>query len=628
MGDERTTEGHSRASRTGHADRRMTADHRWLDLLAFTVICVVIAVSWLPTLTSGGRANPSEDFFLYASRHEAVRKSLLEHRTFPLRSHWFGGGFPTLGEPEDPALNPLVLLSVLFGAVMGLKLIGFVAVLASGLGTYALGRYVLGYTRWGALFSALIVGTSLFVPGFMWGGNPHEVCPAYLPLCMLLIALSCRGRRTALFLLPFVFYTMLSSGKQAFFMAVFYLGVLCLLDAVPMLGTLTRKASATAFDVRALKVLVLVLSVAFFVGMARILPALEFINARGGLTHMELYTHAKIDDAYGPNCRELVEFAFSIRGQRSFVTVGWLPILLLAIASCCVWKRSLPWLITLVLCSWLALGNKAPFDLFGLLQGLPIFSTITLPYKFFSFQIVLSIAMGAGQFFWLLRKLRGPWLEHVCAIGLIVAGVSFLYPKTTQVQRQTHVLEMPSDALKQQEFFNVQGLDLPRNRAQPPRAVAYVNLRENVGTVDWNVAIPIAENAIPKYFVDASNKLIPNPEYRGEAFFVGEAGPLAETPSSMAQPSFRPNSILVEVTVAKPGVLVINQNYHQAWRSDRGELFDREGLIALRLRETGSYTIHLRYLPRSFVVGLAVSVLSLTGWVLACWTFGRRRRGR
>jgi len=627
MGDERTTEGHPQPSRTARADRPITADNRQLDFVAFGVVALVITAFWLPTLTSGDRLNPNEDFFLQASRYEAVRKSLLEHRTFPLRSHWFGGGFPTLGEPEDPALNPLVLLSVLFGSVMGLKLIGFLAALASGLGTYALGRYVLGYTRWGALFSALIVGTSLFVPGHMWGGNPCETCAAYLPLCMLLIALSCRGRRAALFVLPLLLYTMLSSGKQAFFMAVLYLGVLCLLDALPMFSTLTPDAPARMFDVRALKVLVLVLGVAFFVGMVRILPALEFINARGGLTHMELYTHAKMADVSSPDFREFVEYAFGIRDQPSFVTIGWLPILLFGVASCCFWKRSLPWVITLVLCTWLVLADKAPLDLFGVLQGLPIFGTIANPRKYFSFQIVLSIGLGAGQFFWLLRKLRRPWLEHVCAVALIVAGMSFLYPRTTHGQRQTYRLEMPSDALKQQEFFNVQGLNLPRNRAWPPRSLAYVNLRENVGTIDWYVAITLPENAVPKYFVDARNRLIPNPAYRGEAFFVTEAGASGETPSSVAEPTFRPNSIIVEVTVPKPGVLVINQNYHAAWRTDRGELFDGKGLIALRLWETGSYTIHLRYLPRSFVAGLAVSVLSLAGWVLACWTFGRRRRG-
>lgn len=103
--------------------RSRSLDHLYplpdgLDLLAFGVILLVVVLSWLPTLTSGGNIVPSDDFLMPAARYEAVRKSLIEHHTFPLRSHWFGGGYPTLGEPGDPALNPLVLLSVVFGSVM------------------------------------------------------------------------------------------------------------------------------------------------------------------------------------------------------------------------------------------------------------------------------------------------------------------------------------------------------------------------------------------------------------------------------------------------------------------------------------------------------------------------------
>lgn len=157
--------------------------------------------------------------------------------------------------------------------------------------------------------------------------------------------------------------------------------------------------------------------------------------------------------------------------------------------------------------------------------------------------------------------------------------------------------------------------------------------------------MPIAESAIPKYFVDVNGRATANAAYPGEeVFFVEEMGPSREAASAVSegtattaagtsaqeQPAgghvarytFRPNCISVDLTVPKPGILVVNQNYHPAWRTDRGELFDRDGLIALRLRETGSYTVHLRYRPRSFVAGLAISVLSLAGWVVACWMFG------
>ncbi len=114
--------------------------------LAYALLALVILLGSLPVLSSGGRLNLNADFFQYAARHETVRKSLLEYHELPLRSPWFGGGFPTLGDPEDPTLNPLILPTVLFGAVVGLKLIGVLAILVGGLSTYAYAQKVLGYT--------------------------------------------------------------------------------------------------------------------------------------------------------------------------------------------------------------------------------------------------------------------------------------------------------------------------------------------------------------------------------------------------------------------------------------------------------------------------------------------------
>jgi hypothetical protein len=136
--------------------------------------------------------------------------------------------------------------------------------------------------------------------------------------------------------------------------------------------------------------------------------------------------------------------------------------------------------------------------------------------------------------------------------------------------------------------------------------------------------MPIGENAVPRYFVNAADSYIPNPQYRGEAYFLGAD----EASGDVGQYAFGPNSITVPVTVREPGILVINQNYHPAWQTDRGELLDREGLIAVRLRETGSYAVRLSYLPRSFVTGLAVTVLSIAAWALGCFAIGDERRGR
>jgi hypothetical protein len=587
------------------------------DILAYGIIFIVITLSSIPPLTSGDKINLNADFFQYASRHESVRKNLLEYHTFPMRAYWFGGGFPTLGDPEDPSLNPLVLLSIVFGTVMGLKLITYLAILIGGLGTYALARYILGYTRWGALFSGLIFGTSLFVPLRILDGNPNEVYAAFLPLCMLLIGLACRRKKIALLILPFVFYTMLSDGKLTFFTAISYVGIFCLLDIFPPFSTLASPNSSGKFDIRPMKIFLLALCVTALIGMVRILPAVELINAKGGLGHIDLFFHPKTynpEGVYAYTFEQLWQETLGWKGSMGLVTIGLLPVVLFVIALFTFGKKSLPWGINLLLFGWLLLAYNAPVDLLKPLWKLPIFNALYRPYKYFSFQIPFTFAVASGQCFWILAKLRPKWLEHLCAIALIVIGVWFLYPQMAKVQRDTYTFETPAEFLAPEEdFFNVQGQDLPRGRAEPFRAATYLNLLRNVGTVDWYTGIPIAENAIPKYFVDANNNYIQNPEYRGEFFFLESENTVKGT--------FRPNSIAVQVNLQTPGTLVINQNYHRDWHTNRGELFNRDGLIALRLLETGSYTVHLQYISRSFYGGLAISILSLAALGVICWAY-------
>jgi hypothetical protein len=243
------------------------------------------------------------------------------------------------------------------------------------------------------------------------------------------------------------------------------------------------------------------------------------------------------------------------------------------------------------------------------------------PYKYFSFQIPFTIAVASGQCFWILAKFRPKWLGYLGAIALIVAGVWFLYPKMTKIQRDTYTFEIPAEFLTpEEEFFNVQGKDLPRGRTHPFRAATYLNLLRNVGTIDWYTGIPIEENAVPKYFVDSNNNYIPNSEYQGETFFLAIT---TEQPlqNPIEKVALRPNSIEVFINVQTPGTLVINQNYHRDWHTNEGKLFSMGGLIALRLSKTGNYTISLKYISRSFYGGLVISILSISALGVVCWAY-------
>jgi hypothetical protein len=591
-----------------------------LVLLPSLLIIAVITAMALPLFTSGTRIIPNADFLQFLSRHEGVRRSLLDFHAFPIWSHWFGGGYPTIGDPEDPALNPLVLFSVVFGAARGLKLITYVALLIGGCSTYAFARHILGYTRWGALYSGLVFGTCPFIPRRVLDGNPNEVYAAFIPLCLLLIGLGARGVRSALLFLPVVLLTMLSDGKTNALTAMLYVGLVCVAEWL-----LPAEQGSNA---RAVKYFLIAMVMTALLGMARILPCLDLLHSHGGAVHL-LPSHPK---TYQPDgiraysvrrlCRELVGW----HGRTGPITVGWIPLLLTGLALLAFWRATLAWVLVALLFCWLALAHNAPYDLLKLAWHLPIFDTIYRPNKYFTFQIVFSLALVGGRSFDLLRRLRFRWAEAAIASVVIGSSVSFLYSISTAAMQKSYSQPLESAGWPSSAgFFSVQGESLARARVAPPRALAYYNLQQNVGTVDWYTGIPLGEHAVPKYLVSEDNHESLNPAYRGEAFVLGSSSadrePVAVT--------IEPNHIRVQGVIAHaPRTIVINQNFDRDWRASAGTLFEREGLLAVALPQPGPYQVDLRYRPRAFYAGLAVSGCSLALLLWICWAYRSSRLAR
>ena len=123
----------------------------------------------------------------------------------------------------------------------------------------------------------------------------------------------------------------------------------------------------------------------------------------------------------------------------------------------------------------------------------------------------------------------------------------------------------------------------------------------------------IKTNVVPKYLVKEGDsrylpaeldKLEANPAYLGEVFLQNE-----ENKARLQY--FSPNKIRVSVRLQGADTLIINQNYHQSWRTNIGKLTDHNGVLAVVINKPGDYMIQLTYVPLEFYRGLVISILSL-----------------
>lgn len=130
------------------------------------LIILVVTLSCLPLFKNLHNINLHWDWLQMLSYYRADREAVLSYHQFPLRTHYFGGGYPLIANPQDGSLNPFFIPVLVFGEVVGLKINVILAHLIGALGMYYLARQVLGYNYLGALFSTFV---------FCLGGHMHRI---------------------------------------------------------------------------------------------------------------------------------------------------------------------------------------------------------------------------------------------------------------------------------------------------------------------------------------------------------------------------------------------------------------------------------------------------------------------
>jgi hypothetical protein len=611
---------------------------RFLDMVALLAIAVVITIASITPLASGLQVITGDpDFYFFANKHEIVRTAVVDFHKFPFWSHWSGGGYPVLGDPHFPSLNPLIIFTLFFGSIMGLKLIGYFMLLAGGIGTFLFTRNTLGYTIWGSIYCGLMVGVSLYGPLRIADGNVTEAYALLLPSCLYLINIACNKKPSGFLLLALVIYTMFSDGVSAFNMGILFLATVCLLSMIPYLNIFHRSNKLSKVEVKPVKFLILGVAIGLILGMPRLFPMLEFIFAHGNLSDLSGHVGHSETEYPGIHGYEFTALLRILIGWDSegLVTVGFIPIVLCFFSIIFFFRTNLIWLITLAIFTILALGANGPIDPFRYLWHLPLFNAVTNPQKYFSPEILFIVIVISGSSFNLLPRLNKRWVEQVTAIFLIAICVSFLYPKMVSIQQNTYsdILPSENESLKQTgEFYQVQGLNLQRNRISPLRSLAFFNLMRNVGTIDWYTALLSQENAIPRYWIDKEGNQLIHHRYRGEIFFVQNIDEPNEyhinenkSPESAFELTLEPNTINTQFTIETPGIIVINQNFHKDWRASSGSLLNKDGLLAVRYTEPGFHKLQLKFTSYSFFWGLAISVLGLFTLIAICWSY---RSGR
>ncbi|HAJ56358.1 MAG TPA: hypothetical protein DCL35_01150 [Candidatus Omnitrophica bacterium] len=615
------------------------------DVLPIFFIIFIVCVASAPLFKNITNINGDMDLLQNLSLDRSFVLSVRQFRQFPLRSFYFGGGYPLVAHPHDGSLSPLILLSLLFGEVVGLKLKIFFYYLTGALGMYYLARRVLNYNNLGAVFSSI----TFFLGGFLYRitlvRTYTKIDYFLLPL---LFAFFLRSRQDRMYLFSasaVMTLLFMQAGPDSIVILLF----LFLFALIEPLGF---KDNRLSFDCTYLKNLFFICCLVFLLGAVKLLPMLELLQANprniGEYTELKQPFNflALLKNSF---CVRYPAYDIFKRGVYFPFYLGYFPVALVVFSLVAFWSKNRHYGILLVLFLILGLGVNAPVDIFKMFWHLPLFNSIDRPFRyFFHIAVFLAALLGGGSFF-IVGKIKRPKIAAVAVLFGFLAVVA----TTADLLWANGVWHMDVFPLKpiaenaQRPFYQIKNLKPKRSflpghlRAKgifPQRSwewtwpSQYELMLNNIGKINWYGNLPLAESAEPRYYLDSDDESAkkdslglseytwyPNPRYKGEVYFLEGGKNTADLEY------FSPNKIVVKAGVIEPGTLVINQNYDKYWKADKGDIIDQDGLLALRLSSRGGYNITFVYRHKAFFFGLVVSFASMLSMVIMALRMRKNR---
>jgi hypothetical protein len=596
------------------------------DILIIGLIILVVTLSCLPLFRNIHNINTHFDWLQMLSYYRTDREAVLEYHQLPLRTHYFGGGYPLIANPQDGFLNPFFIPVLIFGEVIGLKINVFLAHLIAALGMYYLTRYVLNYNYLGALFSSIV---------FSLGGHIHRLLIRgqdyvstfycfFIPLALALF-LKSKDNKKYLFYTVFILAIIVTQAGLYFVPTLLFIFLFSCLEAFKL------KDKRFILDVCYIKNFFIIILFVFLLGAVKILPMLELLrqNPRS-MDGYNPFWGPLMPGIYQAFFRHQSNFPFP--GQHwNYFYLGFLPIILFFLSFLIYWQKTKRYFVLLIIFLLLSFGAHTRLDLFKLLWQLPVFHSIEAPTRYFVPFVIFIIAFTSGQLFLIREKIKPKFITLIFILLTIFTTVDLFL--TNGTNKDSFPLPVPKYT-KQTPFFPVKNSG-PGDKVSPsiPKRMfllrswewtmptQYELMLQNIGKINWYGNIHLGEYAIPKYYIDWDKTESPvpenytwhlNPDYKGEIYFLNSQINKAELKY------FSSNKIIAKVSLVEPDTLIINQSYDKYWKAGSSKPISHKGLLALPLDKKGNYKVNFSYMPISFYLGLIISLATFIYIIHSC----------
>lgn len=568
-----------------------------LPLCIFFAVTIVYAVPLLKDINNWGQMDWDQFTFWNA----VPRQTILRYHQFPLWNPYGNGGNVLLAHPHSSFLSPFYILVLVFGPVIGLKL-GIIAHLFIGMvGMFLLSRYF-HLNKYSCYLPAFIYMLSSLFTLHLTEGHVEFLTMAFIPWLFLYYLKSTVNIRYVLGGIIALSLIILGGSMNVLSIGLFLLFVYSVFHALKK-----RKLSC-------LKVVVMIFMGSFLLSSIKLIPMLEFLNDNPRDTKLSVGIDATLlknallstdqADYYEATKRDYqsravdgikLEYGWHEYGAY----VGYAALILALLGALFYSRRYWDLVITGILCLWITLGSGVSWGLWVLLHGLPFYDSLRVPSRFIlGFVFCVSLLAGFG-----LSKLEGIGRKkfHRFLVVLIACAIFFeLFMVNYPLLKNLFTIKPPE--IKRHAEFKQRYRDF--NILEGSVSSMYPVLLSNSGIINSYEVVSVKKG---KVAIETEK------DYKGEVY-------LRSLGTEIKPLLFSPNIIKLKLYLKQNDVLVINQNFYKGWKVQgiKSEVVPYNGLISIKL-PAGKHDIVVYYLPKSFILGAVLSLITLIVLAFILW---------
>ncbi len=526
---------------------------------------------------------------------EVQRMSVVQDFAFPFWNPYECGGVPSFANPRSVCLAPWFPLLLIFGTLSGLK-ISMILMLALGLFfAYLVAR------EWKLSVPASILAAGITMlnttyPLHITTGNIEWLANGLIPLCFWSYRHAIvKNSMKFLIITSLTLAAMVLSGAlyQPFFSAF-----LLLIYSIALIIT-KRKVQPIKFLII---VGVMALSFTFLktssmIELSARTPKYSVLPVAFGALSWEAIPYAFLNRNNNHTFLKTGNFdilSASCKSGEYANYIGIVSVILFFVGLLFQFRNYKSLWLTFFIMFILWLGPLLPFNIWGLLNKLPMLSVLRIPARTMcALSLLLGIGAAVGlDFFYnsfnnnFKFKFFKPFRWVIMLFVIIDLGLL-----ANSYWDLSFYLKMPK-RITNAPFKQINGNDLNYPNqfnalvCNQPCSTMIPALYQNCGVVRAYENLTTSRNAIPA----------DSPLYKGEAFFAnGATGKITSI-------SVKINEWIIEGIADSPGLLSINQNFYPGWHEKLNGVLENHGLISSPI-PAGHFVRHFVFKPTSLNMG-------------------------